>query len=147
MTRRNIYIGAGLLAATAALVAFICFGRKETSGTQKPGPEEVLVTFIDAMKAGDFDKAKSKCDTAAMQEYLDAYMHKWEEKIQKDSTASASIISILAETAIKTDNVENMDGACFIDYTLILDGNTRKCHAGLKKEEGEWKVAEITGAI
>ena len=145
MTRRYIYIGAGILAV--ALAAFLFLRGEETAKVQKSGPEEVLTDFSDAMKTGDFKKAKSMCDTASMQEYLNAYMHKWEEKSLRDSAAFASTVNMLSETVMEIANVEEMDGVCMIDYTLTLDGNTRQSRASLKKEGGEWKVAEITGRI
>jgi hypothetical protein len=145
MTRLYIYIGAGILAA--ALAAFLCLRGEETARAQKPGPEEVLTSFSESMKRGDFKKAKGMCDTVSMQDYLDAYIRKWEEKSQKDSAAFASTVNVLSETVMEIGNLEEMDGVCFIDYTLTLDGNTRQSRASLKKEEGEWKVAEITGRI
>ena len=81
-----------------------------------------------------------------MKEYLDAYIGNWTTKSLKDSAAFSSTVRILSETTIEIDNIEDKDGVCFIDYTLGLDGNTRKCHASLKKEEGEWKITEITSA-
>jgi hypothetical protein len=142
MTRRYIYIGVGILAA--ALAVFLCLRGEEAAMAQKPGPEKVLASFSEAMKTGDFKKAKGMCDTVSMQDYLDAYIHKWEEKSQKDSAAFASTVTVLSETVMEIGNLEEMDGVCFIDYTLTLDGNTRESRASLKKEKGEWKVAEIT---
>ena len=145
MTRRYIYIGAGILAA--ALAAFLCLRGEEAERAQKPGPEEVLTSFSEAMKTGEFKKAKGMCDTVSMQDYLDAYTRKWEEKSQKDSAAFASTVNVLSETVVEIGNVEETDGVCFIEYNLTLDGKTRQSKASLKKEGGEWKVAEITGRI
>lgn len=148
MTERNrkMIIGAGALAAVVALAA-VLFGGKDKAEVRKAGPETVIMEFTEAMKTGDFAKAYSLCDTVSMHGYLDAYMKKWEEKSLKDSAAFASTVRILEETTMETDGVEEKDGVCFIDYTLKLDGSMRKCRTGLKKEEGEWKVAEITDAI
>ena len=143
-TYKKIIIGAGVLAAVAAVAMLFPSGEDKVHETVKAGPEAVVIKFTEAMKTGDFEKARSLCDTSAMQEYLDAYMQKWETKSLKDSAAFASTVRILGETTIEIDEIDMLDGVCFIDYTLGLDGNTRKCHAGLKKEEGEWKVTEIT---
>lgn len=134
-----------MAAIVGAAVVFV--GGEDKAEVKKVGPETVIVEFTEAMKTGDFDKARDLCDTVSMKEYLDAYTQKWETKSIKDSAAFASTVKILEETAMEIENVEEKDGVCLIDYTLELDGNTRKCHASLKKEEGEWKVAEITNTI
>lgn len=148
MTEKNrkIFIGVCALAAIIA-VAAVFFGGEEKAEARKAGPDSVVVEFTEAMKTGDFDKARSLCDTVSMQEYLDAYIRKWEKKSLKDSAAFASTVKILGETVIEINEVEEKDGTCFVRYTLKLDGNTRRCQAGLKKEEGEWKIAEITDGI
>jgi hypothetical protein len=148
MTEKNkkIIIGAGALAAaiTVAAAVLSLTGEEKIHETVKAGPEAVVIEFTEAMKAGDFEKAEQLCDLETMQEYLDAYMQKWEAKSIKDSSAFASTVRILGETTIEIGEVDMQDGVCFIDYSLKLDKNTRKCRAGLKKEEGEWKVTEIT---
>ncbi len=146
MTEKNkkIIIGAGVLAAVAAAAMLFLSGEEKVHETVKAGPEEVVIEFSEAMMVGDFEKAQSLCDHAAMQEHIDAYTRKWEAMSLKDSAAFASTVKILGETTIEIDEVEMQDGVCFIDYTLRLDKNARKCRASLKKEEGEWKVTEIT---
>jgi hypothetical protein len=137
----KVFISGVLVGVFGVAIYFI---GKDNDTPSHTGPEVIVRDFTEAMKTGDFEKARSLCDTSAMQEYLDAYMQKWETKSLKDSAAFASTVRILGETTIEIDKVDMLDGVCFIDYTLGLDGNIRKCHAGLKKEEGEWKVTEIT---
>ena len=146
MTEKNkkIIIGAGVLAIAAVVAVLFLSGEEKADETIKAGPEAVVIEFTEAMKAGDFKKAQKFCDPETMQEYLDAYMQKWEAMSIKDSSAFASTVRILGETTIEIGEVDMQDGVCFIDYTLRLDKNARKCRASMKKEEGEWKVTEIT---
>jgi hypothetical protein len=146
MTEKNkkIIIGAGVLAIAAVVAVMFLPGEEKVDGTVKAGPEAVVIEFTEAMKAGDFEKAQKFCDLGTMKEYLDAYMQKWETKSLKDSASFASTVRILEQTVIEIDEVDMQDGVCFIDYTLRMDKNTRKCRASLKKEEGEWRVTEIT---
>ena len=141
---KKIIIGAGVLAIAAVVAVLFLPGAEKVDETVKAGPEATVIEFTEAMKAGDFEKAQKFCDPKTMQEYLDAYMQKWEAMSIKDSSAFASTVRILGETTIEIGEVDMQDGVCFIDYSLKLDKNTRKCRAGLKKEEGEWKVTEIT---
>lgn len=141
---KKIIIGAGVLAIAAVVAVLFLPGEEKVDETVKAGPEATVIEFTEAMKAGDFEKAQKFCDPETMQEYLDAYMQKWEAMSIKDSSAFASTVRILGETTIEIGEVDMQDGVCFIDYSLKLDKNTRKCRAGLKKEEGEWKVTEIT---
>lgn len=146
MTEKNkkIIIGAGVLAIAAVVAVLFLPGEEKAHETVKAGPEAVVIEFTEAMKAGNFEKAQKFCDPETMQEYLDAYMQKWEDMSIKDSSAFASTVRILGETTIEIGEVDMQDGVCFIDYTLRLDKNARKCRASMKKEEGEWKVTEIT---
>lgn len=141
---KKIIIGAGVLAIAAVVAVLFLPGEEKVDETVKAGPEATVIEFTEAMKAGDFEKAQKFCDPKTMQEYLDAYMQKWEAMSIKDSSAFASTVRILGETTIEIGEVDMQDGVCFIDYTLRLDKNARKCRAGLKKEKGEWKVTEIT---
>lgn len=137
----KVFIAGVLVGVCGVAIYFI---GKDNGNPSHIGPEVIVRNFMDAMKTGDFEKARSLCDTSAMQEYLEAYIDKWTTKSLKDSAAFSSAVKILSETTIDTGTIEEKDGVCFIDYTLELDGNTRKCHASLKKEEGEWKITEIT---
>lgn len=139
----KVFIAGVLVGACGVAIYFI---GKDNDTPSHTGPEVIVRDFTEAMKTGDFEKARSLCDTSAMKEYLDAYIGNWTTKSLKDSAAFSSTVRILSETTIEIDNVEDKDGVCFIDYTLGLDGNTRKCHASLKKEEGEWKITGITSA-
>lgn len=119
----------------------------DSAKTRNPEPEDILKEFMSAMKAGDFEKAYELCDTASMKEYLNEYMEIWEVKSLKDSTAFSSTVEILAGISVEIDKFEEKDGECLVHYTLQMDSNTRKCQAKMKKEEGEWKIAEITNGI
>jgi hypothetical protein len=135
---------------TLSLGALLLFSGKSESNTitQEDAPQNTLVEFTQAMKAGDFDKALSLCDTTEMQEYLEDYQQKWQTLSLKDSAAFASTLKILEQTTMTVNKVEkNDEGVCLIDYTLEMKGQTKSGHACLAKEEGEWKVVKITSAI
>ena len=143
---KKIFIAGVILGAVIALVAIFVMKDGGSSEKKTAGPEDVIIGFTAAMKEGDFEKAYSLCDTSSMHAHLDAYVQLWEIKSAKDSAAFAATLKILSETAVEIDGVEEKDGVCFVGYTLEMDGDIRKCQASLKKEEGEWKIAEITSA-
>lgn len=143
---KKAFIAGVILGVVAAIVAIFVMKDGGSSEKKTAGPEDVIIGFTSALKEGDFEKAYSLCDTSSMHAHLDAYVQLWETKSAKDSAAFAATLKILSETAVEIDGVEEKDGACFVDYTLELDGDIRKCQASLKKEEGEWKIAAITSA-
>lgn len=143
------YLITGIAIIAAGVAAGFLFKGKSSDRerTGATGPETVLEEFISAMKAGDFTKASTLCDTTMMEDYMETYRHKWEYYAQQDSATSATIRSIVADTKFLITEVENKDGVCLISYTLELDHNKKECRATAKKEKGEWKVAAITDEI
>ena len=139
--KRPVVIGIALIAA-AVLIAI--FATREGSQEKRMNPAEVVTAFAEAMKTGDFETAYLLCDTTSMKGYLSAYSQEWDRKSKGDSTDFAAIKAILAETVFSIDEVEEADAMCSIRYTLEMNGNMKKCHATVKKENGEWKVAAIT---
>ena len=134
-----------IIAAIIVIVGLTAiFSGGSGSSGKKSGPEGVLASFTSAIACGDFEKAKSLSDTASMQGYMDAYIQRWEELSQKDSAAFASTADLLKEVQISFCNMEEADGICTIEYMIELEGNKRVHLATLRKEEGEWKVVEIT---
>ena len=105
------------------------------------GPEETLEAFHKALYAGEFDQAKEFCDTLGMDEYIDSFRKVWE----RSGTSITNIVSdIMSETEMKvTDTKKNGQGRT-IFYELTFDGKIKRKTAGLKNEEGEWKVERIT---
>lgn len=122
----------------SALVVTGCFGEK----TVESSPEETLKNFCQAVFAGDFDKAESLCDTLSMKEYICSIRTAWEEA---DSSVMTIVPAILAETEINMTEVIKNGQERTIHYELTaIDGSRREKTATVRKEEGEWKISEIT---
>lgn len=111
------------------------------------GPEAVVEAFNRAVTAGDFDMARSLCDTVSMKGYLDSYMEAWATLQKEDSSALAIASSLLTGAVIEIGKVVKNGEDRKIYYSLEADGHRQERKATVKKEEGEWKVQEITGAI
>ena len=140
---RYAYIAGAAIVIIGAVLLFRG-GDAATQSAKKLGPEGVLKEFTEAMKNGKFDSAMALCDTASMKDHMEAFQQKWEDLSRKDSAAFVSTMSILADTEVHFAGMIEEDGVCTVDYVLEMDG-TRKAHqATLRKEAGEWKVAEIT---
>lgn len=144
--KKIIYaLGVALIAGIAtAILLFSKGGGTERSQESETKAEIALENFYSAIKVGDFETAKTYCDTASMHDYLERYMQKWEQQSQKDSATFAAIVSTLANTRMTVNQTEEMDGVCIIDYTLSLEDLIKNHKATAKKEKGEWKVVTIT---
>ena len=148
ISRRVKYIiAAGLAAAAAAIAAAFLSGEGASQKDGKPGPEGVVSGFVSAMKSGDFEAAFALCDSASMHEHVHAYMQKWQEMSQKDSATFRSMTEVLAGTQIAFEEMTEEDGMCHVGYKLAMDENEKVCRATLRKEEGEWKIVEITDKL
>lgn len=111
------------------------------------GPEAVVEAFNRAVTAGDFDMARSLCDTVSMKGYLDSYMEAWATLQKEDSSALAIASSLLTGAVIEIGKVVKNGEDREVYYSLEADGHRQERKAKVKKEDGEWKVLEITGAI
>lgn len=135
-----------IVGAVVGIALAVCLWPKSSDTAkheEELGPDGVVKLFTDAMKAGDFDKALSLCDTVLMKDHLHSYMELWQDKSQKDSATFAVIQEMLAGTQITLTNTETHDGMCTVEYSLEMEKNKKNCTATLKKEGGEWKIAEI----
>jgi hypothetical protein len=158
MTEKNrkIAIGACVLIVILALAA-VMFGGGVKGKSKETGPEDVVLAFIEAMKAGDFDKARSLCDVTSMKEYMDAYIQRWNTLSQKDSASFVSTKNLISETEVhlidklgaefKKSDMQEEKGTCIVRYMIEMAGNQKECFATLRLEEGEWKITEITSEI
>ncbi len=122
-----------------------CCGNAEDK--KEMGPEAVVEAFNRAVTAGDFDTACSLCDTVSMKGYLDSYIEAWETLQKEDSSALAIASSLLSGAVLEISKVEKDGEGKVVYYTLEADGHRKERKATVKKEEGEWKVQEITDAI
>jgi len=144
MKKTGIYliiIGAALCFVGAA-ISFLKGGSGKEG--QDMGPESVVESFCRLMAAGRIDQAKVLCDTAAMQTYLDTYMARWEELQQKDSTVLGIASEILSGSSFSVINVDKTEDGKAVTYSLEAYGEKKTRKATVRKEEGEWKVTDIT---
>ena len=143
---KKTFIGGIALGAVAAFTFLVGNGCKGSRSVEM-GPSEVVEAFNRAVTAGDFDMARSLCDTVSMKGYLDSYMEAWESLQKEDSSALAIASSLLTGAVIEIGKVVKNGEDREIYYSLEADGHRQERKATVKKEEGEWKVLEITGAI
>ncbi len=121
-----------------------CFSGKE----KKDGPEAVVEQFYRSMAAGEWDKARCLCDTAAMKDYLEGYQQAWDSFCQQDSTVLEIASSLLADAAVKVTGTEKTDDGRVVMFTVQTGDIKAERKALVKKdEEGAWKVMEITEAL
>lgn len=125
-------------------IALLSGNGEDSQAARRSGPEGVLTEFTAAMKGGDFEKAAKLCSPNTMEDYLDTYIQKWNTLSQKDSAAFSSITHLIREVEIHFNGIQEEDGVCMIDYALEMGDNRKEHKATLRKEEGEWKIAEIT---
>ncbi len=110
-------------------------------------PEEVVEAFCRSVAAGDFSTARALCDTVSMKDYLENYQEVMNSLQKEDSCALAIASEKLSGADFEVTGVERNGDARTIQYRLAAGGHEKTRKAAVKKEEGEWKVAEITDAI
>lgn len=143
---KKAFIAGIILGATAAFAFLIGSGSKEGDSVEM-GPSEVVEAFNRAIAGGDFDKARSLCDTTSMKEYIDNYIQTWETLQRQDSSALAIASSLLSGSAINIEKTSKEGDARTVYYTIEADGKIWKRKATVQKEEGEWRVKEIADEI
>ncbi len=127
---------------TAALFMASCNGKKENMT-----PEEMVESFCRAVAGGDFDAARSLCDTVSMDGYLKSYQEAMNSLQKEDSSALAIAASMLSGAEFEVSDVEKNGEGRTVSYTLKAEGCTKDKKATLIKEEGEWKVKAVTDRI
>lgn len=109
------------------------------------GPEATLESFYSRLCTGDFDKAESLCDTLKMNGYIGTFRQVWESE---DSTVRSIASAILSEMTVTVTDIQKDGQSRTIFYELsYADGSNKEKVATLMKEEGEWKIEEITDRI
>ncbi len=119
-----------------------CNGKKEAMT-----PEAVVETFCRAVATGDFDTARTLSDSVSMNDYLNNYMKVMNSLQKKDSCALGIASEILSGAEFEVTGVEKNGEERTVQYTLKAEGCEKAKKATVKKEEGEWRVKEITDAI
>lgn len=127
-----------LILTVAAGVLTGCFQSKES----ELKPEEALKAFYGTLLAGDFALAESMCDTVSMKGYIDAVRSVWSTG---DENVMKIAADILSETSVTVTDIEKNGQDRTIFYELTSEsGRKRGKIATLRKEEGEWKIEQIT---
>ncbi len=127
---------------TAVMLAVSC-NETEKSMT----PEEVVENFCRSVAAGDFSTARTLCDTVSMKNYMDSFQNTMNSLQKEDSCALAIASSILSGAEFEVGKTEKDGENRIVHYTIKADGMTKSKTATVAKEEGEWRVKEITDAI
>lgn len=130
----------------AMLMMAGCGERKEE--TVNLGPEETVEAFCRAVAGGEFEKAKTLCDTVAMNGYIERYSEALTMQARKDSGAVAIAAAELAKTVFTVDDIVRDGENRHVHYTICAgEGMNKKKTATVKRTEGVWKVEEITDRI
>lgn len=135
-----------MMAAVAATmsVAASC-GNGKTDKAVELGPEQTLEAFCRAVASGEFDKATGLCDTTAMKGYIETYAQAWLMQAKADSSATAIAGAVLSEADITVEDVVREGEKRHILYIMDAgNGLKKEKKATVKKEEGVWKVEQIT---
>ena len=143
-----------LVNAAAITVVFMlmvagCGGKREKKAARKAemGPAETVEAFVGAVTAGEFERAMSLCDTLTMKEYVDRYAKAWDMLSKKDSSAAAIAAGSMAEASFAFEDIAKNDDGRLVTYTVTVGDQTKKKTATVRKEEGVWKVTEITDSL
>lgn len=140
--KRNII---STVVATVVMLALTACGNGKADKVTEMGPEQTLEAFCRAVASGEFDKATVLCDTTAMKEYIEAYAQAWEMQAKADSSATAIAGAVLSDAEITIEDVIREGERRHIIYIMDAGNGLRKDKkATVKKEEGVWKVEQIT---
>ncbi len=126
----------------AAALALSCGGKKGAMA-----PEEVVETFTRAIAAGDFSAARVLCDTVSMNAYLENCRQAMDAVQKEDCCVFAIAAAMLEGAEFEVSGVLKEGNERTVLYQIGTCGCTKAKKAVLKKEEGEWKLREITDAL
>ena len=106
-----------------------------------------MEAFYEAVAAGDWETAEVFCDGDAMESYVGEYRKVREGLQQGDANALEIASSILEDLEVKVDRTERTDEGRMVYYSLEVGEFSKERKAFVRKEEGEWRVMEITDVI
>ena len=130
------------LVLAVAVAASGCGGEKKAER-----PEAAVEAFYEAVAAGDWETAEAFCDGDAMESYVGEYRKVREGLQQGDANALDIASSILEDLEVKVDRTERTDEGRMVYYSLEVGEFSKERKAFVRKEEGEWRVMEITDVI
>lgn len=132
--------------AIGAIVAVILLARGGKEESVETGPTQTVEAFCKALTSGRFDEARELCDTVTMDGYIDAFRQEYEAAVRKDSSVAAIAAGMLSQAEITVEDIvkEGSDRKSVFYTVSAGEGMTKEKVAAVVKEEGTWKVAEIT---
>lgn len=132
--------------AVGAVVALVLIVRGGKDSVEE-NPGTVVEAFYKAIAAGDWEAAGALSEGAAMDRYINEYRSIWEDVHAADTNAAGIASSILSEMKVTVDKTEKTDDGRAIYYTLEAGEFSKERKACIVREEGAWRVKEITDAI
>lgn len=106
------------------------------------GPEDTVLAFYKALCSGEFEQAESLCDTPGMGGYIGDFRSAWESAGEGVMDIASDILS---EMTVEVSSVEKNGQNRTIFFELASTGDrTKEKIATLKKEEGAWRIVQIT---
>ena len=133
----------GIIAGIVLSVTLLKRGDSDRS--TEMGPGETVDAFYRAMAAGEFEQAKHLCDTLTMGDYLLVYSQAWGKELQENDDVASIASGILADADITINELKREGDKRLVFYTIDAgDGLKKDKIAVVKKEEGAWRVENIT---
>jgi len=132
-------------AAAVVTVMMMAAGCGQRNESVEMGPGETVEAFCKALAGGDLEAARELCDTVTMNGYIRDYAGALDMQMQADSCVAVLAAGMLAQAEFAVDEVAKEGDRRIVHYTVkVAEDMTKKKTAKVRKEEGAWKVEEIT---
>lgn len=153
MNRKKTYtaIAVAVVAVLAATLAMLS-GDRDEKGQDTTDPEDALKEFYSELAAGNWDGISMNHVTrdSSIQAYIAAYR----EMAGNLQDADSSVLALAADMVrIHVTEVQRHREKCTLEFNISLEGKgidgkdttyVQHRKAGLRMEDGKWKVAGIT---
>lgn len=138
------FIG-GIVAGALVAVLLLTRGCGKEEKVVEMGPGDTVEAFCRAVAGGDFESAMPLCDTMNMKTYIERYAEAWRMQEKKDSSIVSIAGATLEAADISIEDIVKEGDRRQVLYTIKAgEGLEKKKTATVRKEEGVWKVEEIT---
>lgn len=134
-----------MILIAAALIICSC---SQTGKQEKAlGPEETVEAFCKAIACGDFCAARELCDTVSMAPYIGACQERWDNMAKMDSALVDIAAALLSSAQIEIKETVKEGEYRKVFYSIdATRGMKKEKVATVKKEEGAWRVGQISDA-
>lgn len=134
-----------IIAGAVAAGLLLSCGHRQEEKAEALGPEDTVVNFIRAVAAGDFARSRELCDTMTMNGYISRYMQAWDMLSSTDSVSAGIAREIISNTEIIIEDVARENDRRTVHCIIELPEGMRKAKTvAVRKEDGKWKVEDIT---